>query len=146
MPRLPPLARQPSAVEIKIRSNALSLAVAGGVDYGLQLVVPFFLVRLLDPTVFGQYRLLWLMAGTVMAIAPAFMPQALFYFLTRAEHEEKGLQIGNVMVYLAIAACVVSVVTSGWNPLLPVIAEQLFFQTHGTVSYTHLTLPTNREV
>ena len=131
MPRLPPLARQPSAVEIKIRSNALSLAVAGGVDYGLQLVVPFFLVRLLDPTVFGQYRLLWLMAGTVMAIAPAFMPQALFYFLTRAEHEEKGLQIGNVMVYLAIAACVVSVVTSGWNPLLPVMAEQLFFQTHG---------------
>ena len=120
----------PSASNMRLRSSALTLALAGGIDYGLQLVVPFFLVRFLDPSVFGQYRFLWLMAGTALAIAPAFMPQALFYFLPRAEPANKGLLVGNVLVYLAAAACVVGAVTLGWNPLLPVMAENLFFQTH----------------
>lgn len=126
----PPLAMVPSASDLRRRSSAVTLALAGGIDYGLQLIVPLFLVRYLDPAVFGQYRFLWLMAGTALAIAPAFMSQALFYFLPRAEPGNKGLLIGNVLVYLAAAACVVGAVTLGWNPLLPVMADHLFFQTH----------------
>jgi O-antigen/teichoic acid export membrane protein len=122
--------RMSSTSDLRVRGSALSLAVAGGVDYGFQLVVPLLLVRFLDPTVFGQYRLLWLLAGTALAVAPAFMPQALFYFLPRATPENKRFLIGNVIVYLAIAACVVGIVSTGWNPLLPVVAEQLFFQTY----------------
>lgn len=126
----PSLAILPSASDLHLRSSALTLAVAGGVDYGLQLIVPLVLVRFLDPTVFGQYRLLWLLAGTALAVAPAFMPQALFYFLPRAAPENKRLLIGNVLIYLAVAACVAGALSVGWNPLLPAMAEQLFFQTY----------------
>ena len=122
--------RMSSAYDLRVRGTALSLAVAGGVDYGFQLIVPLLLVRFLDPTVFGHYRLLWLLAGTALAVVPAFMPQALFYFLPRAAPDDKRFLIGNVIVYLAIAACVVGVLSIGWNPLLPVVAEQLFFQTY----------------
>lgn len=114
-----------------LRRSAVTLALAGGVEYGLQLAMPIILVRYLDATAFGQYRLLWLLAGTALAIAPAFMPQSLFYFLPRAEHGQKRLIIGNVLVYLIAAGCLVGAVASGWNPLLPGTARSLFFQTYG---------------
>lgn len=129
MTKSPP-APVPTDSDIRLRGRALTLAFAGGIEYGLQLVVPIILVRHLDPTVFGQYRFLWLMAGTVLAIAPGFMPQALFYFLPRAAAEQRRVLIGNVLVYLALAAILVGVVTIGWNPFLPAMAGNLFFQSH----------------
>lgn len=117
--------------EDSLRRSAVLLALAGGIEYGLQLLVPIILVRSLDETAFGQYRLLWLMAATAFAIAPAFMPQSLFYYLARAGPGEKPLFIGNVLVYLLAAACVTGAVTSGWNPLLQRAASDLFYQTHG---------------
>jgi O-antigen/teichoic acid export membrane protein len=117
--------------EGSLRRSAALLALAGGIEYGLQLLVPMILVRSLDETAFGQYRLLWLMAATAFAVAPAFMPQSLFYYLARAGHGQKRLFIGNVLVYLIAAGCVVGAVTSGWNPWLPEAARNLFFQTHG---------------
>jgi O-antigen/teichoic acid export membrane protein len=118
-------------LEGSLRRSAALLALAGGIEYGLQLLVPMILVRSLDETAFGQYRLLWLMAATAFAIAPAFMPQSLFYFLARAGRGQKRLIIGNVLVYLIAAGCVVGAVTSGWNPWLQQAARNLFFQTHG---------------
>lgn len=117
-----------------LRRNAVTLALAGGIEYGLQLAIPIILVRCLDQTTFGQYRLLWLLAATTLAIAPAFMPQSLFYFLPRAQQADKPLVIGNVLVYLLAAACMVGLVTVGWNPMLPESAKILFFQTHGATS------------
>jgi O-antigen/teichoic acid export membrane protein len=114
-----------------LRSSAVRLALAGGVEYGLQLAVPIILVRYLDVTAFGQYRLLWLLAGTVLGIAPAFMPQSLFYFLPRAVDGEKPQIIGNILVYLVAAGCIVGLATTGWSPILPKMATELFFQTHG---------------
>lgn len=117
--------------DVSLRSSAIVLALAGGLEYGLQLTIPIFLVRLLDVTSFGQYRLLWLLSATVLAILPAFMPQSLFYFLPRAAQGEKRVIIGNVLLYLTAAGCLTGVVVSGWNPLLPIIARDLFFQTQG---------------
>lgn len=114
-----------------LRKSAITLALAGGIEYGLQLAMPIILVRYLDINGFAQYRLLWLLAGTVLGIAPAFMPQALFYFLPRALHEEKGQIIGNTLAYLFAAGGIVAIATSGWSPLLPPLAVELFFQTHG---------------
>lgn len=114
-----------------LRASALTLGLAGGIEYGLQLATPIILVRYLDVTAFAQYRLLWLLAGTVLGIAPAFMPQALFYFLPRAPREQKGRIIGNTLVYLLAAGAAVALATSGWSPLLPALASGLFFQTHG---------------
>lgn len=114
-----------------LRNNAISLALAAGIEYGLQLLMPIILVRSLDQTAFGQYRFLWLLGGTAMAIVPAFMPQSLFYFLPRAEPGQKGLYVGSVLGYLIAAGCLVGILTSGWNPLLPIMATNLFVQTHG---------------
>jgi O-antigen/teichoic acid export membrane protein len=127
----PAAALMPSASDVRMRSSALTLAFAGGIEYGLQLVVPIVLAHRLDPTVFGQYRFLWLLAGTVLAIAPAFMPQALFYLLPRAEPGQRRLLIGNVLVYLAFVACLVGVVAIGWNSIFPAAADSLFFETAG---------------
>jgi O-antigen/teichoic acid export membrane protein len=118
-------------LEGSLRRSTMLLALAGGIEYGLQLLVPMILVRRLDETAFGQYRLLWLMAATAFAIAPAFMPQSLFYYLARAKPGQKRLFIGNVLVYLIAAGCVVGAVTSGWNPWLQEAARNLFFATHG---------------
>lgn len=117
--------------EESLRSSAIRLALAGGVEYGLQFAMPIILVRYLDVAAFGQYRLLWLLAGTVLGIAPAFMPQSLFYFLPRAARGQKPEILGNILVYLLAAGCIVVLATSGWSPLLPKIATDLFFQTHG---------------
>jgi O-antigen/teichoic acid export membrane protein len=118
-------------LEGSLRRSAMLLALAGGVEYGLQLLVPMILVRSLDETAFGQYRLLWLMAAAAFAIAPAFMPQSLFYYLARARTGWKRLFIGNVLLYLVAAGCVVGAATSGWNPWLQQAARDLFFETHG---------------
>lgn len=121
-------------IKESLRRGTFSLAVAGGVESGLQLAIPIILVRHLDATTFGQYRLLWLLAGTALAIAPAFMPQSLFYFLPRAEHGQKRLLVGNVLVYLVAAGFLVGILAAGWNPWLLNAARTLFFQTRGISS------------
>lgn len=117
--------------EGSLRRSAALLALAGGVEYGLQLAVPIILVRSLDESTFGQYRLLLLMLGTIAPIATAFMPQSLFYFLPRAGYGQKRLFIGNVLVYLIGAGCVTGILANGWNPWLHGPAKDLFFETRG---------------
>ena len=55
--------------------RALSLGAANAFDYALQFLLPVVLVRCLEPTAFGQYRLLWLAVGTVMAVVTMAMPR-----------------------------------------------------------------------
>ncbi len=108
-----------SAAKIGMRRQALALFVAGGIEYGLQMMLPIVLVRHLDPVSFGQYRVLWLMASTAIAIAPACMPQTLYYFLPRGGAEQRGALVGNVIVYMCFASVLVGVFTGPWNPWLP---------------------------
>lgn len=117
--------------EAGLRRSALLLAAAGGVEYGLQLLVPVILVRCLDETTFGQYRLLWLMAGTAFAIAPAFMPQSLFFFVPRVDREHRRIVVGNVVAYLGAAGCIVGVAASVWNPWLQGAPRHLATETSG---------------
>src|SRR5258705_11736041 len=65
--------------------RALSLGVANAFDYAIQFLVPVVLVRCLDAADFGDYRLLWLAVGTVMAVATLAMPGSLYYFLPRSD-------------------------------------------------------------
>lgn len=107
------------AAKLTLTRSALLLALTGGVEFGLQILIPMILVRHLDAMAFGQYRLLWLATATVLAFAPAFMPQALFYFLPRAADEERHTRIASVLVYLAASGAVVALACGSWNPLLP---------------------------
>jgi len=110
-----------------IRQAAIRLAMAGGVEMGLQVLMPVILVRYLDVAGFGHYRLLWLMALTTFAIAPCFMPQSMFYLLPRAaEPRARAILLGNTLVYLVTAGLLGALLTSGWNPWMPAAARELF--------------------
>ena len=113
------------------RSGTLALALAGGVEFGLQMAVGVVLARYLDETAFAQYRLLWLLVGTVLAISPMFIPQSLFYFLNRVQATEKRVYVGNALMFLAAAGLVTGVVVSGTNPWQPEAAKTLFDDTAG---------------
>lgn len=117
-----------------LRHSALLLGVAGAVEFCLQMIVPVILVRCLDQTAFGQYRLLWLLANTALAIAPAFMPQSLFYFLPRSKADSRGIVVGNVVLYCAVAGSLAGLFASSWNPWMTDAARHLFSQTQGLSS------------
>jgi O-antigen/teichoic acid export membrane protein len=99
--------------------RALSLSVASAVDYALQFLVPVVLVRSLEATAFGQYRLLGLAVGTVMAVVTMAVPGSLYYFLPRSEGATKRLYINQALVFLATAGLIAGWAVSSWNPWLP---------------------------
>jgi O-antigen/teichoic acid export membrane protein len=84
----------------------MMLAIAGVVEWGLQILLPVFLVRVLTGDEFGDYRLVWLIAMTGQAVFTFFMPQSLFYLLPRADVSEQRRIIGNTTIFLIFAGVV----------------------------------------
>jgi len=99
--------------------RALSLGVVKAFDQALQFLLPIVLVRCLDALTFGEYRLLWLAIGTVMALAPFSMPGALYYFLPRSDAETRRLYVHQTMAFLAVTGLVAAFILSPLNPWLP---------------------------
>jgi len=99
--------------------RALSLGAANAFDYAFQFLLPVVLVRCLDPVAFGQYRLLWLAVGTVMAVVTMAVPGSLYYFLPRSEGATKRLYINQALVFLAGTGLVAGWAVSSWDPWLP---------------------------
>lgn len=104
--------------------GAFTLGTASAIDYILQFILPIVLVRSLDPTEFGQYRVLWLVTNTVMAIAPLYMPQSLFYFLPRAEGQ-RAPYVANVLWFLVFMGLLGALFVSPWNPLRTALLVEL---------------------
>jgi len=104
----------------RLGRRALSLGAANAFDYGLQFLLPLVLVRCLDPAAFGQYRLLWLAVGTVMALATLAMPPSLYYFLPRSDRANKRLYINQTLLFLVCGGLIAAWIVSAWNPWLPV--------------------------
>ena len=103
-----------------LKRRALSLGVARGFDYAIQVLLPMVLVRCLEPEAFGQYRLLWLVVGTVMAGATLCMPASLFYFLPRADSAAvRRLYVNQTVLYLTVAGLVSALAIGPWNHWLP---------------------------
>jgi O-antigen/teichoic acid export membrane protein len=103
----------------RLGRRALSLGAANALEYALQFLLPVVLVRCLDSGAFGQYRLLWLAAGTAMAVVTMAMPGSLYYFLPRSEGADKRLYINQAFVFLAAAGLIAGWAVSSWNPWLP---------------------------
>jgi O-antigen/teichoic acid export membrane protein len=102
-----------------LRRRALSLGAVKSFDQAMQFLLPIVLVRCLDTATFGEYRLLWLVIGTVMAVATLNMCGTLFFFVPRSAPARKRLYIHQSMLYLAAAGLVCAALLSPWNPLLP---------------------------
>lgn len=105
-----------------LKRRAFSLGAANAFDYAAQFLLPVVLVRCLDTADFGHYRLLWLAAGTVIAVATLAMPCSLFYFLPRSDGATQRLYVHQTLLFLAAAGLIAAWAVSDWNPWLP---EQL---------------------
>ena len=92
--------------QLGLRHHAMMLGIAGVVEFGLQVLLPVLLVRLLTGDEFGDYRLVWLIAMTGQAVFSFFMPQSLFYLLPRADLPEQRRIIGNTTIFLILAGVV----------------------------------------
>jgi O-antigen/teichoic acid export membrane protein len=99
--------------------RALSLGAANSLEFAIQFLLPVVLTRCLDADAFGQYRLLWLAVGTVMAIANLAMPATLYYYLPRSDGATQRLYINQTLLYLALAGLLAGWAVSAWNPWLP---------------------------
>jgi len=69
----------------RLTKRALSIGVIKASDKATQFLLPVVLVRCLDAATFGEYRLLWLLVGTVMTLATLNMPAGLALFVPHAE-------------------------------------------------------------
>jgi len=105
--------------------RALSLGAVKALDNALQFLLPVVLVRCLDGATFGEYRLLWLAIGTVMAIAPFSMPGALYFFLPRSDARERRLYIHQTLGFLGATGLAAALIVSPLNPWLPATLEPL---------------------
>ncbi len=103
----------------RLGRRALTLGAANVIDFGLQFLLPVVLVRYLEPAAFGEYRLLWLVAGTVLAVASMAMPHSLYYFLPRSDAAAKRLYVNQTLVFLVAAGLLSAWAVSAWNPWLP---------------------------
>jgi O-antigen/teichoic acid export membrane protein len=103
----------------RLGQRALLLGAANAFDVALQFLLPVVLVRCLDADAFGEYRLLWLVAGTVLGVATLAMPQSLYYYLPRSDATAKRLYVNQTLAFLAVAGLAAAWAVSSWNPLLP---------------------------
>ncbi len=103
----------------RLGHRALSLGAANAFDVAMQFILPVVLTRCLDAAAFGEYRLLWLVAGTVIAVATLAMPASLYYFLPRSDATGKRLYVNQTLIFLVLAGLVAAWAVSGWNPWLP---------------------------
>ena len=105
--------------------RAFSLGAVKAFDHAMQFLLPVVLVRCLDGATFGEYRLLWLAVGTVMALATLGMPGALYYFLPRSDSANRRLYIHQTVAFLAVGGLVAAFFVSPLNPWLPATLHPL---------------------
>ena len=109
----------------RLKRRALSIGAARAFDHAMQFLLPIVLVRCLDAATFGEYRLLWLAIGTLMAVATLNMPQGLYYYLPRSEAPLRRLYVHQTLLYLGVSGLACAWLVSPWNPWLPATLEPL---------------------
>src|SRR5690349_8621860 len=105
--------------------RAFSLGAVKAFDQALQFLLPVVLVRCIDTHSFGEYRLLWLAVGTVMALAPLSMPGGLYYFLPRSDAPARRLYIHQTLLFLGCTGLLSAFFVSPLNPWLPATLHPL---------------------
>jgi O-antigen/teichoic acid export membrane protein len=102
----------------RLKRRALSLGAVKAFDHAMHFLLPIVLVRCLDTTSFGEYRLLWLVIATVL-IATLNMGGTLYYFVPRSPPARARLHIHQTMLYMTVAGALCALAASPLNPLLP---------------------------
>lgn len=84
---------------------ALWLVLGRGLGFVATFVVPIVLVRVFDQTVFGTYKQLFLVYGTLYGLAQLGVAESLYYFVPRRP-SEAGRYAANAMATLAGAGAI----------------------------------------
>ncbi len=100
------------------RSDVLSMGQANVIATGLQFLLPIALVRIIDVESFGQYRLFWLLASSVMLIGPLGVPRSLHYFLPRVSADKKSAFVRQTLLFLTGMGVLAFVSFNPLNPFL----------------------------
>ena len=109
-----------SAISFRtLTRRALSLGMIKASDKAAQFLLPVVLVRCLDSATFGEYRLLWLLVGTVITVATLNMASGLALFIPHAEPARKRLYVHQTLLFLGISGLLFAALASPWNPWLP---------------------------
>jgi O-antigen/teichoic acid export membrane protein len=90
---------------------ALVLMSGRALGFVAGFVVPLVLARAFDQAEFGTYKQLFLVYGTLFAIAQVGMAESLYYFLP-SERERKGNYVVNVLLVLGLAGLAALLVLS----------------------------------
>lgn len=104
---------------MEVRRGATFLGIAGLIEYALQLLLPVILVRTLTQQEFGDYRLVWLVATTAIAVFPFAIPLSLFHFLPQSSSDERPRFIGNAWLFLTLSGLLAAVLFIAVWPTLP---------------------------
>ena len=115
-----------------LKRRALSLGMVKAFDQAMQFLLPVVLVRCLDAATFGEYRLLWLIVGTLIGVATLNMAGGLYFFLPRSDAQGRRLYVHHTWLYLAAVGLLCALIVSPLNPLLPGAAKALLHH-HGAL-------------
>ncbi len=102
-----------------MKRQIMTLGMANISDFAVQLLTPMVLVRVLDADGFGDYRLLWLAAGTLLATVPMGVTGSLSYFLPRHGLDDQAVFVRQTLLYMFAAGLLGGLALSPLNPLLP---------------------------
>ena len=112
-----------------LKRRALSLGMVKAFDQAMQFLLPVVLVRVLDSATFGEYRLLWLVVGTIMTFATLNMCGSLYFFLPRSDALKKRLYVHHTVLYLVVAGLLCGLAVGPWATFLPPAVSHL--ETYG---------------
>jgi O-antigen/teichoic acid export membrane protein len=101
-----------------MRRQIITLGVANIADFAVQFLTPIVLVRILDEGGFGDYRVLWLVAGTLLATIPMNVPGSLPYFLPRHDLDSQRVFVRQSLFYMFLAGALGGLTLSPLNPFL----------------------------
>src|SRR5262245_31510110 len=101
-----------------LKRRAFSLGAVKAFDHAMQFLLPVVLVRCLDTATFGEYRLLWLIVGTLIGVGTLNMGGGLYFFVPRSDAQGKRLYIHHTWIYLAAVGALCAVLIAAvFNPL-----------------------------
>lgn len=120
---------------LSLRNQAILLTAGRFSEQAIQLLTPIFLIRFIDSTEFGYYRLFWLLVGTIMVLMPLGMPRSLLYFLPSLNEKLKSSYVSQTFMFLIFAGIISAILVGPWNSLLPEDVQKIVGQNYFVVAF-----------
>src|SRR5215217_830483 len=115
-----------------ILRQSIALSAARYIDQAMMILTPVVLVRTIDPTAFGEYRLFWLLVTTVALLFPFDMPRSLLFFFVRLNSEGRRLYVGQTVLFLLATTIIAALLIVVFGNALPSGMKELLHN-HGVL-------------